>query len=223
LKRLVDAERIPGIIAPAILRKEDAMKKNLNTALVIDGRTRQLSAFVASVTQAQSDDYCQLVLRHALAVDFANLPGSRPEMPVILMGEYAARSSAGVVAVRTAANTNLLWSEEENGYRKVLVVGGLGPAFGQGGLRVLNVPISATLVRGPVEIEKVAGAGNSNCATADATWSAVNFLVSTDHKAVFLVEGQSDYTYVVRFRSAGEEGDSTEFPAEHRAEMFSRL
>ncbi len=44
--------------------KENTM--NTQQALVIDGRTRKLNVFVASVTQAQSDNPYQLVLRHAL-------------------------------------------------------------------------------------------------------------------------------------------------------------
>jgi len=205
-------------------------------ALVIDGRTRKLQAFVASVTKAQDDNPYQIVLRHALDMghiqDILNptesdvylgggetkkLKRFTADMPVILMGEYAARSSAGHVAIHSADS----WDESRDGHRKVLIVGGLGPNFGKKGLRVLGLPITATLVRGPVEIEELAGAGNSNCASADAAWAGVKLLASTDRKSVFLVEGQSDYTYVVRLRSTATEG-ATEFPAEHREEMFSR-
>ena len=207
-------------------------------ALVIDGRTRKLNAFVASVTQAQSDNPYQLVLRHALDMGHIQdilAPTEREdylgggetktrkqflaEMPVILMGEYSARSSAGHVAIHSTDS----WDEARDGHRKVLIVGGLGKVFGgKGGLlKVLGNPIVATLVRGPVEIEEFVGAGNSNCASADAAWAGVKLLASTDRKSVFLVEGQSDYTYVVRLRSTATEG-ATEFPSEHREEMFSR-
>jgi len=208
---------------------------NTQQALVIDGRTRKLQAFVASVTQAQSDNPFQLVLRHALDMghfqdilalteqdvylgggETKKLKRFRSEMPVIIMGEYLARSSAGHVTVHSADN----WNESRDGHRKVLIVGGLGTNFGKKGLRVLN-PITATLVRGPVEIEELAGSGNSNCASADAAWAGVKMLASVDRKAVFLVEGQSDYTYVVRLRSAAEDNATTEFPVEHREEMFS--
>ena len=215
-----------------------AKEKVMNTqALVIDGRTRKLSAFVASVTQAQSDNPYQIVLRHALDMGHIQdilAPTEREEylgggetktrkhfcaeMPVILMGEYSARSSAGHVAVHSTDS----WDEARDGHRKVLIVGGLGKVFGgKGGLKVLGNPIVATLVRGPVEIEEFVGAGNSNCASADAAWAGVKLLAGADRKSVFLVEGQSAYTYVVRLRSSATEGE-TEFPAEHREEMFSR-
>lgn len=206
-------------------------------ALIIDGRNRKLQTFVASVTKAQDDNPYQLVLRHALDIghiqDVLNpteqdvylgggetkrLKRFTTEMPVIIMGEYTAHSSAGHVAIHSADS----WDESRDGHRKVLIVGGLGPNFGKKGLRVLGLPITATLVRGPVEIEELAGSGNSNCASADAAWAGVKLLASTDRKAVFLVEGQSDYTYVVRLRSSAEDGVTTEFPVEHRSEMFSR-
>src|SRR3989344_492417 len=209
----------------------------MNTqALVIDGRTRKLQAFVASVTLAQSDNAYQIVLRHALDMGHVQdilAPTEREEylgggetktrkhflaeMPVILMGEYSARSSAGHVAVHSADS----WDEARDGHRKVLIVGGLGPSFGKKGLRVLGIPITATLVRGPVEVEELAGSGNSNCASAGAAWDGVRLLASADKKAVFLVQGQTDYTCVVRLRSAAD-GGVTEFPAEHRETMFSR-
>ena len=210
----------------------------MSEVLVIDGRTRKLRAFVASATQAQSDNPYQLVLRHALDMghiqdilapteqdvylgggETKKLKKFRAEMPVIIMGEYSARSSAGHVAIHSADSRD----ETRDGHRKVLIVGGLGKAFSKkGGLRVLGNPIAATLVRGPVEIEELAGAGNSNCASADAAWEGVKLLGSVDRKTVFLVEGQSDYTYDVRLRSVAEGGATTGFPAEHRSEMFSR-
>ena len=139
------------------------------------------------------------------------------EMPVIIMGEYSARGSDGHVVVYSRES----WNESPDGYRKVLVVGGLGPNFGKKALRVLGNPIPATLVRGPVEIEELANSGNSNCASAAAAWAGVKLLSSVDPRSVFLVEGQSDYTYVLRLRSVATEG-VTEFPREHHEEMFSR-
>lgn len=205
-------------------------------ALVIDGRTRKLNAFVASVTLAQADNPYQLVLRHALDMghiqdilasteredylgggETKNRKQFAANMPVVLMGEYSAQSSAGHVSVHSEDS----WDEARDGHRKVLIVGGLGKAFGKGGLKVLGNPIVATLVRGPVDIEEFAGADNSNCASADAAWAGVKLLASADRKSVFLVEGQSDCTYVVRLRSTATEG-ATEFPTEHREEMFSR-
>lgn len=204
-------------------------------ALVVDCRNRYLQAFVASVTQAQSDNPYQLVLRHALDMghiqdllnpterdeylgggEYKNMRNFRAEMPVILMGQYSAQSSAGHVSVYSEGG-----DESRDGHRNVLIVGGLGPNFGKKGLRVLSNPITATLVRGPVEIQQLTGSGNSNCASADAAWEGVKLLASTNRKSVFLVEGQSDYTYVVQLRSAATEG-TTEFSVEHREEMFSR-
>jgi hypothetical protein len=218
---------------------EYIMKKNYTSALVIDARTRKTTAFVASVTQAQDDNSFQLVLRHALdmgsiqkLVKPAPLQGggswdgpvSYPEtgmfttdMPVIIMGSYSAMSSAGHVSTFYRGG-----EEVRDGYRKVVIVGGLGTPFAKkGGLRVLGRPISAVLINGPVEIEEVRGAHSSNCASADATWAGVKLLASIDSKSVFLMEGQSDYTWVVRLHCK-ELGIESEFPAEHRTEMFSR-
>lgn len=210
----------------------------MTQAIIIDGRARTLRTFVASVTKAQDDNPHQLVLRHALDMgNITNLlaPTERKEyvgggetvtrrhfradMPVIIMGTYSAMSSAGHVTVVHAEHAG--YNEATDGHRKVLVVGGLGPAFGKG-LKVFTNPISSTLVRGPVEIEEVAGSGNSNCASADAAWAGVQLLANTDRKSVFLVEGQSDYTYVVRLKSSAEDGETTEFLTEHRETMFSR-
>jgi len=204
-------------------------------AFVVDARTRNLKTFVASVTKTQHDPY-QLVLRHALDIgklrDLMNEAAAevylgcgetkrikrfKAEMPVIIMGEYAALSSAGYSTVYSSKSCD----EARYGHRKVLIVGGLGPQFGKKGLRILGVPIVGTLIRGPVEIEELAGAGNSNCASAEAALAGVKMLANIDRKSVFLVEGQSDYTYVVRLRSVAEDGMTTDFPAEHRAEMFS--
>lgn len=198
-------------------------------ALVIDCRTRKLEVFVASATQAQTDNPYQLVLRHALDLgsildllaptDQEARKKFLADMPVILMGEYQARSSAGHVTVHSADS----WDEAHDGHRKVLIVGGLGEVFGgRGALRVLGNPIRATLVRGPVEVVELRGTKNSNRAQADAAWAGVKILSGVDRSSVFLVEGQSDHTYVVRFRSAGGPEAVVEFPAEHRAEMFSR-
>jgi len=211
------------------------------TALVIDCRARTLVTFVASVTEAQEGNTSQLVLRHALDLGkFDTLLASseaevyegggvtrtrrvfRAEMPVILMGQYSARSSAGHVTVVAPGRFGYGGDEASDGHRQVTVVGGLGGPLSKKGLRVLGVPISATLVRGPVVIAELPGAGNSNCASADAAMAGVRLLANTDRKSVFLAEGQSDTTYVVRLRSAGETGTETRFPTEHRSEMFAR-
>lgn len=195
-----------------------------------------METFVASATQAQRQNDYQLVLRHAL--DMGGLkdilaPTERSEdvgggvkrvkrftadIPIILMGGYSARSSAGHVAVHGADGGD----EARCGYRNVLVVGGLGPNFNKkGGLRVFGIPIEGILIRGPVKIEEVVVAGNSNRASAEAALTGVKLLSNIDRKSVFLVEGQSDQTYVVRLRSTSAEG-RTVFPAEHRKEMFSQ-
>ena len=77
-------------------------------ALIIDGRTRKVNVFVASVTTAQSDNPSQIVLRHALDMghvqdllaptereeylgggETKKVKSFRAEMPVIIMGEYS--------------------------------------------------------------------------------------------------------------------------------------
>lgn len=202
------------------------MEEKENHALCVDCRRRKRRVFVTAVTKTQKENEKQLVLRHAL--DVGNLPGLFKrhkkrhivvEMPVILMGNYSALSSAGHVEVYTAAESSC--DEARNGHRKVLIVGGLGGPFGKEGLRVLRCPITATLVRGPVEIWELPGSRNFNPACAVAAWAGVKFLAKTDRKSVFVVEGQSNYTYVVRFQSLGAEGAVTEFPPEYREEMFA--
>ncbi len=213
----------------------------ITSALVVDCRSRNLVAFVASVTEAQEGNPLQLVLRHALDIGtFDSLLASseaevygdgrtrtrrqfRAEMPVLLIGEYGARSSAGHVTVVAPGSWGYGGDEANDGHRKVVVVGGLGGPLSKKGLRVLGVPIAGTLVRGPVVIEELPGAGNSNCASADAAMAGVRLLAGMDRKSVFLTEGQSDTTLVVRLRSAAETGSATRFPTEHRSEMFTRV
>lgn len=191
-----------------------------NSVLVIDCRNRNLNAFVASATKAKEGSPLQLVLRHALGVgDIREVLNSAEEdghrrfvadMPVLLMGGYAARGSAGHVAVHG------------HGGNPVTVVGGLGPLFGKGGLRPLGRPIAGVLVRGPVELEALPGASNSNQATAAAAWEGMQMLAQADRRSAFLVEGQSDYLFVVRLRPTGATGEGpVDFPLEHRAELFS--
>lgn len=200
----------------------------MSSVLVIDARSRGLQCFVASATVAGADRPNQLVLRHALDMnDLGSILGTweeeycgfghskrvkrfRSELPIIVMGRYEAKSSAGHAVVRA-----------DDSHRKVVVVGGLGEPFGKGGLRPLGLPIAGTLIQGPVVVEELAGSGNSNVASAVAAWEGVKILSQTDQKSVFLVEGQSDYTKVYRLRP-DENAPATELPVEHRDEMFSR-
>ena len=189
------------------------------TALVIDARARNLSAFVASATKANDVGGAdQLILRFALGLGgFAELmkkspDGFRAEMPVIIMGAFSAMSSAGHTAVVT--------NDNGDGHRKVIVVGGLGEPFGKGGLKVLAHPITGTFIEGPVRITRLPGAENSNAASADAAWAGVKLLSSIDRRGAFLVEGQSDYTSVWRLEP-GVNSTPAELSPEHREEMFS--
>lgn len=198
--------------------------------LVIDSRNRDLSVFVASATKTGFDKQTQLVLRHALDMGFSlellqaekvNIGRGKTvvrryltvPMPILLMGEYSARSSAGRVA---------LLQEGGSLCHRVQVVGGLGEPFGKGGLKVLGRPINGVLIEGPVEVKVVTGADNSNPATATAAVEGARILAAADPTSAFLVEGQSDRTKVVRFRSIAPAGASAEIPVEHREAMFSQ-
>lgn len=195
-------------------------------ALVVDCRKRDLKIFAASVTQleGEGEQPFQIVLRHGL--DMGNLPTLleggeiiRTDSPIILMGEYRARSSEGHVSV--------LRNSSSYGHRKVLIVGGLGPAFGRGGLRVLQHPIRSVYIDGPDnKVELLAGASNSNTQTAKAAWDGVETLCSVKKTSVFLTEGQSDHMQVIRFKSGSVEALHPEIypvlPQEHRTTMFSK-
>ncbi len=192
-----------------------------NEALVIDSRSRRLHTFVASVTKVQENPR-QLVLRDALDMGsiwrFVESKDEDKEkivlgMDVLLMGEYEARSSEGHVSV---------FSKENNRDRPSYIVGGLGEAFGKGGLKILSKPISTFLVRAPLEVRKVRTASNSNTSTANAGWRGMELLFSiVDREATFLVEGQSDYKRVIRFRPLSDSSIANmNFPSEHQ-EMFS--
>jgi hypothetical protein len=206
---------------------------NANSVLVIDARSRELKVFVASATQAQADNPTQLVLRHAL--DLGNLGALLSsahennfiaDMPVLVIGSYSAMSSAGFTTTYTHQYSG--HSENMDGHRKVVVVGGLGEPFGKGGLKVLALPIAGHLIRGPVEISAVTGAGNSNWNTATAAEAGAKMLAAIDRRQVILAEGQSDVVDVYRLRSVAERGGEnkdeygeTRFPAEHQADRFT--
>ncbi len=186
--------------------------------LVIDSRSRDMRIFVASATKTQDNDN-HIVIRHALGMGgllkweedgFKSQLPDRVDMSVLVMGQYVATGSAGHVSVTG------------RGGQRVLVVGGLGSPFGEGGLKNLVVPISGTLIQGPVEIKKIQTANNSNCDSTDAAMAGLRLLRNIDSKSVFLAEGQSDRVNVVRFRTANDNSRSVEFPLEHQDVMFSR-
>ncbi len=196
-------------------------RKKMSEVLVIDSRNRRLHTFVASVTKVQENPR-QLVLRDALDMGsiwrFVESKDEDKEkivlgMDVLLMGEYEARSSEGHVSV---------FSKENNRNRPSYIVGGLGEAFGKGGLKILSKPISTFLVRAPLEVRKVRTASNSNTSTSNAGWRGMELLFSiVDREATFLVEGQSDYKRVIRFRPLSDSSIANmNFPSEHQ-EMFS--
>jgi len=148
------------------------------------------------------------------------------DMPVLVIGGYSAMNSAGFAATYTHQFSG--HSENMDGHRKVVVVGGLGSPFGKGGLKVLALPIVGHLIRGPVEISCVTGTGNSNWNTATAAMAGAKMLASINRQAVILAEGQSDLIDVYRLRSVvergGENGDEfgeTQFPPEHHTDRFT--
>lgn len=69
----------------------------MNTAIIIDCRTRELEVSMASVTKIKNGG---LVLRKAMTIGgIKSLNGQEMKLPIILFGEYQAMSSAGFVRI----------------------------------------------------------------------------------------------------------------------------
>lgn len=177
--------------------------------LVVDARQRALTCFSAAVSAAEVEG--QLVIRAGLELgSLAGLleaAGGRLDvgMPALVLGGYAARSSAGFAVA------------EGGGHG--LVVGAMGAPFGRGGLRVLTRPISARLTAGPAVVERVAGATRSNPNVASAVQAGAALLSRVaGETSVILIEGQSDV--VDTYRLAGS-GSTVEVESEYWCERFT--
>src|SRR5207237_1444268 len=105
------------------------------------------------------------------------------------------------------------------GGREVVIVGGLGKPFGRGGLKRLRKPIAGRLMPAGCSVHKWDGNSSSNVGTAEAAVDGIRFTAEFQPDALWLREGQSDYTNFLKL-VPGKESVYPEFGDEHqRAEL----
>lgn len=178
--------------------------------LVIDARSRERNVFAASATQV-ADDPIIVLRRAADAGAVKNLHGRTVETPILVVGDYEARSSAGFVTQIGEMN-----------FPRYIWVGGTG--FGRDGrgdgLRPFGWPLPVTLLPAKCRVEAVVTHGNSNPETAEAALLGLRMQAEADPNLLLLTEGQSDTVAATAFR-APEGWAPPELPQEHRPEIFS--
>lgn len=194
----------------------------MSTAIVVDCRTRGISVFAASVTEAADRG---LVLRKAADIGrLADLGGEIPHT-VIILGAYSAQSSAGFTVVvrpthhyprHLAGGAGLGWDGHDAEGRPCRKGDALRPITTRdGGHHV------ATVLSGGCSLTKVGGQGNSNHATADAAVAGLQLRAAMLGEVV-VIEGQSDFVSGWAFKpTVPGNGLGGEFPAEHRPEVFA--
>lgn len=191
-----------------------------STVIVIDARSRERNVFTASATQLPG--MSAIVLRKGAAVGkVETLHGQTAEYPILVVGSYAARSSAGHVTPIGVEN-----------FDSVVWVGGAGFGFTEHGedgkavhkgygLRPFGWPLEATLIPAGARVSAVETHRNSNPATADAAFAGLRLQAKANPRLLVLVEGQSDYTSATAIE-VPENAEAPEFQEEHRAEdLFS--
>ena len=187
-------------------------------AIVVDCRSRDLQVFAASVTEAADRG---LVLRKAADLGgLGELSGGEIPQTVILLGGYAAQSSAGFAEV----------VRPDHFYQRFLTgAAGFGWGTGDGrrgdALRPMTnrrgEKISVTVIVGGCSLTKVGGHRNSNTATAYAAFAGLKLRAQMRGEIIAL-EGQSDYTTSWPFNpTQPQNGLGGEFPAEHRGDIFA--
>jgi len=194
---------------------------NNSTLIVIDARTRKLDEVFASSATCLPDNSGALILRKGVKVGTVEaLAGRELPHPVLVVGSYAARSSAGHVTPIGAENHN-----------SVVWIGGAGFGFtsqneeGKNvhkgfGLRPFAFPLTGTLLPAGTRLEKVETHRNSNPGTADAAFAGLKLQSELNPRIFILAEGQSDYTSAYSFE-VPEDAGYPEFPQEHRTDIFS--
>ncbi|MBI4223698.1 MAG: hypothetical protein HY609_02090 [Deltaproteobacteria bacterium] len=191
----------------------------MSTVYVVDARSRERLVYAASATSLPSNPNA-LVLRKGVTVGKLEnvLAGHHSEHPLLIIGFYRARQSAGHVTP--------LGGEK---FQRGVVVGGAGfgrevydevgkPTRKGDALRPFGRPIEATLLPKGTRVEKIETHGGSNRSTADAVLAGLKLMAELPQTFV-LAEGQSDHTSAFSFSGFPEKKE--QFPAEHRAEMFS--
>lgn len=182
---------------------------------VIDARSRERELVTASATRLPNNAFA-LVLRKGVDVGSVEaLCGQAVKHPILIIGSYQARSSAGFV---TPVGAGV--------YNSVIWVGGAGFGFTDedgrrkgDALRPFGRPLKAALVNAGARVEKVQTPFTSNPATAEAAFEGLRLRALAQRRLTFLVEGQSDYITATSFEEP--EGAESDFPAEHREDIFS--
>lgn len=188
--------------------------------IVVDATTRRLECFAASAT-CRNGNQQHIILRKAVVIGtIAELRGRVVESPILVVGSYSARSSAG--------HTTPLG---EDNFPKVVWIGGAGFGFDvydeakrerrrvADGLRPFGRPLTGTLLPAGTKVEGVQTHSNSNPDTADAAMAGLRIVAETKRQFI-LTEGQSDYTSAYTFCVA-EDAEQPSFPEEHRTDVFS--
>jgi hypothetical protein len=184
------------------------------TVIVVDARSREQLVFTASATTIFKTG---IILRKGVDVgNVRNICGQIVEHPILVVGSYTAKVSAGYTCQIGIENFD----------SKIWIGGaGFGVEDDAGkkhgfGLRPFGWPILATLIPAGAQIESVETHGNSNCATANAAFTGLCLQVKANPNIFILVEGQSDYTSATRFIIPSD-AVLPEFSEEHRLDIFS--
>lgn len=197
------------------------MSSDNSTVIVIDARTRDLNVHFASATQLAQDSTA-IVLRMAIKVgQMVNIWDSLPkEFPILVMGEYWARSSAGFASLMGAEKQTTVyvvggagfgrdvWDEQSQAYTK------RGDA-----LRPFSRPIKSVLFPATTHLHAWDVHTNMNQATAAAAFAGLKLLAQ---RMACLVEGQSNMTQAYTFQPRYD-ASFNGFPEEHRShDVFSK-
>lgn len=193
----------------------------MNTIIVVDARERKLENVFAASATTLPDNSNAIVLRKGTKVGtMEQLAGRNLDYPILVVGSYQARSSAGHVTPLGAENHN-----------SVVWIGGAGFGFtsqteeGKNvhkgfGLRPFAFPLTGTLLPAGTRLEKVETHRNSNPGTAEAAFAGLKLQAELNTRLFILAEGQSDYTSAYSFE-VPEGAEHPEFPQEHRTDIFS--
>jgi hypothetical protein len=199
----------------------------MSTAIVVDCRSRDLNVFSASVTETVARG---LVLRRAADLGRLSDLSGEGNIPhtVILLGSYAAQSSAGFTAVLRPAQHYDRWVAGGAGLGWHSYDDQAGHVVRRGdGLRAITdreaKTLRCTVISGGCSLVKIGGQGNSNVATAEAAMAGLR-LRAEMRGEVIVAEGQSDRMSGWAFKAVvSSNGLGNTFPPEHREEIFAGI
>jgi hypothetical protein len=189
----------------------------METAIIVDCRSRDLEVFSASITEAP--DHGIVIRKAADLGPLKELSGGEIPQTVILLGSYAAQSSSGFTHVALP-----------RGYYRRFLTGAAGLGWdsknGRRGdaLRPINdragEKFSLVVISGGCSMTPLGGNKNSNPSTASAAVEGFTLRAAMRGEVV-LIEGQSDYVKGWVFKPIrAQNGLGDTFPPEHRGEMF---